>query len=117
MKKLFALLVFFPTVASAQTVTPQFTQGSMQATTTTTTNITRNVTTNVYGGNYSSWSGNNVTASADIAGSGTTFSITDATLPFSLETVTRTAGIVEDITMTETITQTSTTTSLSLFSQ
>ena len=103
--------------ASAQTVTPQFTQGSMQSNTTTTTNITRTINTDVYGGAYSSWSGTNVTPSGDIKDSATTWSITTAGDDFQLETVTRAAGVVEEIDITETITQTSTTTSLSIFSQ
>ena len=61
--------------ASAQTVTPNFTQGSMQSTTTTTIDIERTIETEVYGGDYSSWSGSNVTPSADIAGDSTTFSV------------------------------------------
>ena len=66
MKKLLALIVFVPAVANAQTVTPNFTQGSMQATTTTTTTIDRTIETEVMGGAYSSWSGTNVTPSGDI---------------------------------------------------
>ena len=61
MKHLLALLVFTPAVAIGQTVTPNFTQGSMQATTTTTTTIDRTIETEVMGGAYSSWSGTNVT--------------------------------------------------------
>ena len=117
MKHLLTLLVFTPAVALGQTVTPNFTQGSMQSNTTTTTNITRSISTDVYGGDYSSWSGTNVTPSGDITDSSTTWSITTAGNDFQLETVTRAAGIVEDIDLTETITQTSTTTSLSIFSQ
>ena len=116
MKKLL-LMLLLAAPASAQTVTPQFTQGSMQSNTTTTTNITRTINTDVYGGAYSSWSGTNVTPSGDITDSATTWSITTAGDDFQLETVTRAAGIVEDIDITETITQTSTTTSLSIFSQ
>ena len=103
--------------ASAQTVTPNFTQGSMQSNTTTTINISRTISTDVYGGAYSSWSGTNVTPSGDITDSATTWSIHTAGNDFQLETVTRAAGIVEDTDITETITQTSTTTSLSIFSQ
>ena len=117
MKHLLALLVFTPAVALGQTVTPNFTQGSMQATTTTTTTIDRVIETEVMGGTYSSWSGTNVTPSGDITDSATTWSVTTAGNDFQLETVTRAAGIVEDIDLTETITQTSTTTSLSIFSQ
>ena len=116
MKKLL-LLLLLAAPASAQTVTPQFTQGSMQSTTTTTTDIERTIETEVYGGDYSSWSGSNITPSADIAGSGTTFSVTTAGDPWSLEITTRSAGVVETTDITESIDQTSTTTSLSIFSQ
>ena len=103
--------------AAAQQVTPNFTQGSMQSTTTTTVNIERTISTDVYGGDYSSWSGSNVTPSADITGSSTTFSVETAGDPWSLEITTRDAGVVETIDITESIDQTSTTTSLSIFSQ
>ena len=116
MKKLLLLLLLAAPV-SAQTVTPQFTQGSMQSTTTTTIDISRTIETEVYGGDYNSWSGSNVTPSADISGSGTTFSVTTAGDPWSLEITTRDAGVVETIDITETIDSTSTTTSLSIFSQ
>ena len=116
MKKLF-LLLLLASPAAAQTVTPQFTQGSMQSTTTSTVDITRTIETEVYGGDYSSWSGSNVTPSSDIAGDSTTFSVTTSGDPWSLEITTRSAGVVETIDITETIEQTSTTTSLSIFSQ
>jgi len=116
MKKLL-LLLLLAAPASAQTVTPQFTQGSMQSTTTTTIDIERTIATEVYGGDYSSWSGSNVTPSSDISGSGTTFSVTTAGDPWSLEITTRSAGVVETIDVTESIDSVSTTTSLSIFSQ
>ena len=116
MKKLLLMLLLAAPV-SAQTVTPQFTQGSMQSTTTTTINIDRTIATEVFGGDYASWSGSNVTPSADISGSGTTFSVTTAGDPWSLEITTRNAGVVETIDVTEIIDSTSTTTSLSIFSQ
>ena len=116
MKKLF-LLLLLAAPASAQTVTPQFTQGSMQSTTTTTIDISRTIATEVYGGAYSSWSGTNVTPSGDITDSSTTWSVTTAGEQFQLETVTRAAGVIETIDVTETITQESTTTSLSVFPQ
>jgi len=47
--KFLILLLLFPAGAMAQTVTPQFTQGSMQATTTTTQTITETIATEVYG--------------------------------------------------------------------
>ena len=117
MKHLLALLVFTPAVAIGQTVTPNFTQGSMQATTTTTTTIDRVIETEILGGAYSSWSGTNITPSADITGAQTTFSVHTAGDPFQLEITTRAAGTIEEITITEDIDMTSTTTSLSIFSQ
>ena len=103
--------------AAAQTVTPNFTQGSMQSTTTTTVDINRTIATNVYGGDYTSWSGTNVTPSGDISDTATTYSVTNAGEQFQLEIVNRPAGLIEDSLITETIQQVSTTTSLSVFSQ
>jgi hypothetical protein len=116
MKKLL-LLLLLASPAAAQQVTPNFTQGSMQSTTTTTVDIDRTIETNVYGGTYSSWSGTNVTPSGDIADTATTYSVTNAGEQFQLEIVTRAAGLIEDSLVTETIQQVSTTTSLSVFSQ
>ena len=116
MKSLLVLLMLASPVA-AQSVTPNFTQGSMQSTTTTTIDIDRTVATEIYGGDYSSWSGTNVTPSGDILDSSTTYSVTNAGEQFQLEFVERTAGIVESIDVDETIQQVSTTTSLSIFSQ
>ena len=115
--KFLILLLLFPLSAAAQTVTPQFTQGSMQSTTTTTQTITETIATEVYGGAYSSWSGTNVTPSGDITDSSTTWSVTTAGEQFQLETVTRAAGVIETIDITRDIETTSTTTSLSVFSQ
>ena len=116
MKKLLILL-FLASPAAAQQVTPNFTQGSMQSTTTTTVDIDRTITTNIYGGDYKSWSGTNVTPSGDILDSATTYSVTTAGEQFQLETVDRVAGVVENIVIDEVIQQQSTTTSLSVFSQ
>ena len=115
--KFLILLLLFPVGAMAQTVTPQFTQGSMQSTTTTTQTITETIATEVYGGAYSSWSGTNVTPSGDVTNSATTWSVTTPGEQFQLETVTRAAGVVETIDITRDINTTSTTTSLSVFSQ
>ena len=116
MKKLL-LLLFLASPAAAQQVTPNFTQGSMQSTTTTTVDIDRTIETNIYGGDYKSWSGTNVTPSGDILDSATTYSVTTAGEQFQLETVVRDAGVVENIVIEELIESTSTTTSLSVFSQ
>jgi hypothetical protein len=116
MKRLI-LLLMLASPAAAQQVTPNFTQGSMQSTTTTTVDIDRTIETNIYGGDYSSWSGTNVTPSGAINDSSTTYSVTNAGEQFQLEIVTRSAGLIEDSLVTETIQQVSTTTSLSVFSQ
>lgn len=116
MKYLF-LLLMLASPAAAQQVTPNFTQGSMQSTTTTTIDIDRTIATEIYGGAYSSWSGTNVTPSGDISNSATTYSVHTAGDQFQLEIVTRAAGIIETIDIDETIESVSTTTSLSVFSQ
>ena len=116
MKYLF-LLVMLASPVAAQQVTPNFTQGSMQSTTTTTIDIDRTIATEIFGGAYSSWSGTNVTPSGDISNSSTTFSVHTAGDQFQLEIVTRAAGVIETIDIDETIEQVSTTTSLSVFSQ
>ena len=115
MKKLL-LLLFIAAPVSAQ-VTPNFTQGSMQSTTTTTIDIDRTIATNVYGGDYSSWSGTNVVPSGDISDTATTYSVHTAGDQFQLEIVTRAAGKIRDSLVTETIEQSTVTTSLSVFSQ
>ena len=115
LKLFFLLLIASP--AAAQQVTPNFTQGSMQSTTTTTVDITRTIETEIMGGDYKSWSGTNVTPSGDILSDSTTYSVTNAGEQFQLETVVRDAGVVESISIDEVIESTSTTTSLSVFSQ
>ena len=116
MKRLLVLLML-ASPAAAQSVTPNFTQGSMQSTTTTTVDIDRTIATEVFGGAYSSWSGTNVTPSGDISDTSTTYSVHTAGDQFQLEIVTRAAGVIETIDIDETIQQVSTTTSLSIFSQ
>ena len=116
MKKLL-LLLLIASPAAANQITPNFTQGSMQSTTNTTVDISRTIATNVYGGDYSSWSGVNITPSGDIADTATTYAVTNAGEQFQLEIVTRAAGLIEDSLVTETINQVSTVTSLSVFSQ
>lgn len=116
MKRLL-LLLMLASPAAAQSVTPNFTQGSMQSTTTTTVDIDRTIATEVFGGAYSSWSGTNVVPSGDITDTSTTYSIHTAGDQFQLELVTRAAGVIETIDIDETIEQVSTTTSLSIFSQ
>ena len=122
MKKWFLLLMLLsPTVARAELITPAFTSGSMQSTTTTQVDIERTVETEVFGGAYSRWSGENIlhtsTSSGGIVDTDSVFTVHTAGDPFTLEITTRAAGVVETIDISETIEQTSTTTSLSVFSQ
>ena len=118
MKKLILLLALLsPGIARANTVPPQFTTGSMNSTTTTTQTIVETEQVQVWGAAVNTWSGTNVTPSADIATSGTTFSVTNTANPWSLETTTRAAGLVEQRDYTRNFTINSTTTSLSVFSQ
>ena len=124
---LILLALLSPSVARANQVTPAFTQGSMNATTTTVQTVTETVEQKVYGGELNSWTGTNVTAtsasSGGITASDAIFSITTAGEDFQLETVTRaadaTTGLVllETIDIDRTITTNATTTSLSVFSQ
>ena len=118
MKKLILLLALLsPSIARAQTVTPQFTTGSMNSTTTTTQTIVETEQVQVFGAAVNTRSCTNVTPSADIATSGTTFSVPNTANPWSLETTTRAAGLVEQRDYTRNFTINSTTTSLSVFSQ
>ena len=124
---LILLALLSPSVARANTVTPAFTQGSMNATTTTVQTVTETVEQKVYGGELNSWTGTNVTAtsatSGGITASDAVFNITTAGEDFQLETVTRaadsTTGLVllETIDIDRSITTNATTTSLSVFSQ
>jgi len=122
---LFALLS--PSVARANTVTPAFTQGSMNATTTTVQTVVETVEQKVYGGELQSWSGTNVTAtsasSGGISASDTIFTIDTAGEDFQLEIVDRPANATTGLVLLETIdidraiTTNATTVSLSVFSQ
>ena len=128
MKKWLLLLALLsPSVARANTVTPAFTQGSMNATTTTVQTVVETVEQKVYGGELNSWSGTNITAtsasSGGITASDAVFNLTTAGEDFQLETVTRAADaqtglvLLETIDIDRAITTNATTTSLSVFSQ
>ena len=124
---LILLALLSPSVARANQITPAFTQGSMNATTTTVQTVTETVEQKVYGGELNSWTGTNVTAtsatSGGITASDAVFNITTAGEDFQLETVTRAADsstglvLLETIDIDRTITTNATTTSLSVFSQ
>lgn len=115
--KLLILLLLFGSAARAQTVTPSWSQGSSQSTSTTTVDIQRTVSHEIYGGEHKSWSGSNITVSGDITDSATTFSVTDTTQPWQMEIVDRPAGLIETIDITEDIDTTINETTLSIFSQ
>ena len=124
---LLLLALLSPSVARANQITPAFTQGSMNATTTTVQTVTETIDQKVYGGELQSWSGTNITAtsasSGGISASDTVFSVTTAGEDFQLEIVDRaadaTTGLVllETIDIDRSITTNATTTSLSVFSQ
>ena len=124
---LLLLALLSPSVARANQITPAFTQGSMNATTTTVQTVTETIDQKVYGGELKSWAGTNITAtsasSGGISASDTVFSITSAGEDFQLEIVDRaadaTTGLVllETIDIDRSITTNATTTSLSVFSQ
>ena len=123
MKKwLLLFLLASPTVVRAELVTPNFTQGSMQSTTTTTQEIVEEISTTLYGSKVEKWTGENVTAtsatSGGISASDTVFEIQTAGDPFTLEIETRAASQVLSLTeIDREIDTSSTTTSLSVFSQ
>ena len=123
MKKwLLALLLLSPAAVKAELVTPQFTQGSMNSTTTTTQEITETIEITTYGSALNSWSGDNIThssaSSGGIADSDSVFTMTTAGSDFSLEVITRAASQILEVTEIEReIETTSTTVSLSVFSQ
>ena len=115
-------MLLSPTVARAELVTPRFTQGSMNSTTTTTQEITEEITTTTYGSALNKWSGDNIThssaSSGGIADSDSIFNMTTAGSDFTLEIVTRAASQVLEVTeIDREIDTTSTTVSLSVFSQ
>ena len=123
MKKwLFLFLLASPTVARAELVPPQFTQGSMNSTTTTTQEIVEDITITKYGSVLNQWSGDNIThtsaSSGGIADSDSVFTITTAGSDFTLEIISRAANqVLETQVIEREIDTTSTTVSLSVFSQ
>ena len=107
------LILLLTSEVKAQSVTPNFTQGSMQSTTTVTQTVTETIAHEIYGGSTSAWSGSNVTPSADLS----SFTVVDSAEPFQYEVTTRAAGVIETIDIEREIDLSSTTTSLSVFSQ
>ena len=121
-KWLLLFLLASPMVARAELVTPQFTQGSMNSTTTTQQDIEEDITITKYGSVLNSWTGENIThtsaTSGGIVDSDSVFTIHTVGDPFSLEILTRSATqVLETQEIERTIETTATTTSLSVFSQ
>ena len=121
-KWLLLLMLASPSVVRAELVTPNFTQGSMQSTTTTTQEIVETLETTTYGSALNSWTGETIVhtsaSSGGLVDSDSVFTIHTAGDPFSLEVTTRAASQVLSVTeIDREIDTTSTTTSLSIFSQ
>ena len=123
MKKcLLLFLLASPTVARAELVTPQFTQGSMNSTTTTVQEIVEDITITKYGSVLNTWDGNNIThtsaSSGGIVDTDSIFTVHTVGDPFTLEVTTRAATqVLETQVIEREIDTTSTTVSLSVFSQ
>ena len=120
MKKWILLLALLsPAIARANTVTPQFTTGSMQSTTTTNQVITETIVHDIQGSASTSYSGTNITVTGDngIGGTGTVYSPTNNAADWDLQITTRQAGTIETISIEREIETDSTTTSYSIFSQ
>ena len=123
MKKWFLLfLLASPTVARAELVTPNFTQGSMNSTTTTTQDIVEEITTTTYGSALNKWSGENIThtsaSSGGLADTDSVYTLHTAGDPLTLEITERAASQVLSVEVIDrTIDVSSTTVSLSVFSQ
>ena len=118
MKKLLLLGLFIAAPCYANGV-PSWTTGSSNRTENTTQTITRTQVTEKYGSALNTWEASNISvaASAGISGGDAVFTVTDASQPWTLETTSRAAGLVEQWDINTTYTINSTTTSLSVFSQ
>ena len=124
MKLLPLLLLLIAAPASAQSVTPNFTTGSMTQTVTATQTVAETIAIERFGGAITTWNGDNVSAvgtdgstAASIIDTNTEFYVVDNTQPWQLEVITRAAGLVETEDITRTINLTTTTNTLSVFSQ
>ncbi len=117
------LLLLIAGPVSAQSVTPNFTTGSMTQTTTTTQEITETIATEKFGSAISVYSGDNIkavdsnAAAVAVNASGVLYQVVDTSLPWELELTTRAAGLVETIDITRTIETDSVINTMSVFSQ
>ena len=123
MKYLFLLLLISPSAALAQSVTPNFTTGTMTQTVNMTQTIHETSFIERFGGEVKTWNGDNVEP-LDASGASTTitdvtaqFQVIDAAKPWQLDIQTRAAGLVEIENTTRTVTTDSVTNTLSVFSQ
>ncbi len=122
MKRLLLLLSIISLPVSAQSVTPNFTTGTMTQTVTATQTINETTVTERFGGALTVWNGDNVEpqssgSSTHIVSPSTEFHVVDPSHPWQLEITTRDAGIVETINTTRTIQTDTVTNTLSVFSQ
>jgi len=127
MKHLLLLLLISPASAFAQSVTPNFTTGTMTQTVTATQTVNETSVTERFGGDSYVWNGDNMEAidanghSVDISNisdaADVQFHIVDPAQPWQLEITTRPAGLVETVDVTRTIQTDTTTNTLSVFSQ
>jgi hypothetical protein len=111
------LALLSPTIARANTVTPAFTTGSMQSTTTTQQTITETIEHDIKGSASSSWSGTNITVTGSIGADNATYAPTTNAADWDLQITTREAGTIETISIEREIETDSTTSSYSIFSQ
>jgi len=109
-------LLLLPGAAYAQTVTPNFTTGTVNSTTNTSQTVAEIIRIETYGGAQYSVSGSNITPSGNL-GPAATYTVTDPTLDFSYSQVSLSAGIIQTQDIDRNITTTSTVQSLSVFSQ
>ena len=126
MKRLLLLLLIAAPV-SAQSVTPNFTTGSMTQTVTATQEVTETIAIERFGGAVATWNGDNVQPTSDataaspptigLTSGSAQFYVVDASQPWQLEIITRAAGLVETEDVTRTIETNTTTNTLSVFSQ
>ena len=119
----FLLLLLIAAPVSAQSVTPNFTTGSMTQTVTTTQEVTEVISTERFGSAINVWSGDNIKAldangaATSVNATGVQFEIVDTALPWELEMTSRAAGLIETIDINRTVETNSVTNTLSVFSQ
>ncbi len=123
------LLLLIPAPVFAQSVTPNFTTGTMTQTVTATQTIEETSVIERFGGAVNTWNGDNVepieTGTNGVQDDATgedivqalEFQVVDLAKPWQLEINTREAGLVETVNTTRTIQTDTVTNTLSVFSQ